>query len=192
MKKRVKWIPHVITHMESIPNIITTQHCNVTCSEGCDITSWATKRIAEMCAEASFGSACLEGNFNVKLGLKKNHDANVDWFHMVKAFRVVDASGKASIQYKVDSHTVCQATWAAFYGLLPSTSASIHTSVLKGVEAWNDGLAKAALTANRQSKAVLTTAAAAWWSIRLGYYEMIVESHPPSIMHSASVVWKTV
>ena len=192
MKKRVKWIPHVITHMESIPNIITTQHCNVTCSEGCDITSWATKRIAEMCAEASFGSACLEGNFNVKLGLKKNHDANVDWFHMVKAFRVVDASGKASIQYKVDSHTVCQATWAAFYGLQAWTSRTIHVAVLKGADAWNDSLAKATHAATKQLKATWTKAATAWWHIRLGYYEMIVESRPPSIMHPRSVVWKTV
>jgi hypothetical protein len=191
MNKRGKWIPHVLAHMESIPNIISTEHCNAACSAGCNVTSWATKRIAEMCAEQSFGTACLEGKFDVKLGLKKNHTACVDWFQMVKAFRVENASG-VSIQYKVDSHVVCQATWAAFYGLLPSTSASMHTSVLKGVEAWNDGLAKAAITAHRQTKAVLTKAAAAWWCIRLEYYEMIVESSPPSIMHPASVVWKTV
>ena len=113
MNKRGKWIPHVRAHMESIPNIISTEHCNVACSAECNVTSWATKRIAEMCAEQSFGTACLEGKFDVKLGIKKNHAACSDWFQMVKAFRVDNASG-VSIQYKVDSHIVCQATWAAF------------------------------------------------------------------------------
>ena len=58
MRRRSKWRPWVQHHMQRIGEIITSTHCGPNCP-GCDIASFATKALAERCAQESFGDAVL-------------------------------------------------------------------------------------------------------------------------------------
>lgn len=52
---------------------------------------------------------------------------------------------------------------------------------MRGFNSWNNSLNKEAALTKRSELADLSNAAAAWWHIRLGYYEMLVEHG--KIMH---------
>jgi len=60
MQKRSKWKPWVMQHVNRIPELLTTNSCGPKC-QGCDVGSFATKRLAETCAIESFGEAALRG-----------------------------------------------------------------------------------------------------------------------------------
>ena len=60
MQKRSKWKPWVMQHVGRIAELLTTNSCGPKC-QGCDVGSFATKRLAETCAIESFGEAALRG-----------------------------------------------------------------------------------------------------------------------------------
>ena len=60
MRRRKKWIPWVKDHMASIRDLITTNACLPNCS-GCDVGSFATLQLAQLCATESFGEAAVAG-----------------------------------------------------------------------------------------------------------------------------------
>lgn len=95
-----------------------------------------------------------------------------------------------AVHYKLNGVSVCAGAWAGFYGIRPTTAAAIHRQLLKNHDVWNDGLAKETMLAKRNERAYLENAAAAWWYIRLGYYEMIVDyGH---ILYPRDVCWSSV
>ena len=61
---------------------------------------------------------------------------------------------------------------------------------MAGEMEWKDSTAKSAANATRALEGTLKAAATAWWTTRLGYYEMITARG--IILHPRSVEWKTV
>ena len=90
-----------------------------------------------------------------------------------------------SVTYKIGGRVVCLDTWAAFHGVPPSTANTIDRKVRDGETVWRSKSSKEEAIAKRSLKTTLKEAATAWWSIRLGYYEAVVESgfitHPREI-----------
>ena len=65
-----------------------------------------------------------------------------------------------------------------------------YVRYMAGEMEWKDSTAKSAANATRALGGTLKAAAAAWWTTRLGYYEMITARG--IILHPRSVEWKTV
>jgi hypothetical protein len=154
--------------------------CDDKCESGRCAESFATLRLAKVCAVKSFGEEALLGDWR---NVKKNHAACSDWFNSVKDMRVLDSGGRViRIDYKLEGHPVCCGAWGGFMGIRPATLTTIDRKVRDGAEVWNDGLRKAAAIAARSLRAMLTTQATEWWCHRLLFYEMVVSrgyiSHP--------------
>ena len=66
----------------------------------------------------------------------------------------------------------------------------VYMADLAGEMEWRDSTARSAANATRALGGTLRAAAAAWWTTRLGYYEMITARG--IILHPRSVEWKTV
>jgi len=169
-RKRVSWITWAQNHMSGISKLIVGNHCDPTCS-GCDIGCFATKRVAELMAVKTFGDAVLQEKWTE---LVPNQTAVPAAFTDALEFVTKDAvSGKVtSVDYKVDGHTVCHRTWGAFRAIAQIDS--IHRKLLNGDTCWSASEDAGARLAKRNLSATLGTAAAAWWTIRLSYYERVV------------------
>lgn len=109
--------------------------------------------------------------------VRGNHQAVQNWFRLVYESRVVHPVTKlvTNINYNLQGIPVCLGAWASFHGVRPATAAAIHRQVMNNEDVWNTGLAKQQMVAKRQERAHFTNAAAAWWYIRLGYYEIVVD-----------------
>ena len=199
MRRRKKWIPWVKDHMASIRDLITTNACLPNCS-GCDVGSFATLQLAQLCATESFGEAAVAGvlcTCSAALmqvhraalisvialatedwyNIKRNHTATDDWFTLARSGRMCDPSGAImAITYKIGDHRVCLDTWAAMRGVPPSTATTIDRKVRAGVVTWNANSTKLVALAQRSERAALVRLATGWWYIRLGYYEWVVHS----------------
>lgn len=192
-KRRPKWVEHVQRHMELVNSgaLLALDNCSwCKCPfDGNCHRVVGTIAVAERCAMESFGEGAVFGKWN---DITPNHEAVHHWFQMVYNSRVVDrVSGRVtSIAYKVDGKEVCRGMWASFHGILKSTLNKIHVKVLKGEDRWSTGCHKEASSSHRMLSATLTRAAAAWWYIRLGYYEILV-SHG-KIQHPRGICWLTV
>lgn len=174
MGKRTGWLAQVKEHMKLV-NSAGILGINA-CSKRCDhkaCNELIDLRVAKLCASDSFGEGVLRGDWS---NLRRNHDATKHWFEMAHAHRVVDQTGKVTrVDYKVHGIPVCQGAWASLHGIKKTTAASIHRQVMNNVECWSTGLAKQAMLATRMQRAHLSNAAAAWWYVRLGYYEIVVD-----------------
>ena len=121
--------------------------------------------------------------------LIRNHTASDNWFELAKGGRARGRDGTiVSLNYMVGERRVCLETWAAFYGVPPSTASTIDRKLRTGEDVWRASLSKAESLAHRAEKGCLTVAATAWWETRLGYYEMIVDfgkiQHPRELNFS--------
>jgi hypothetical protein len=176
MEKRKSWKPHMMEHMAAVADgkLIAGIHCSNGCKNSRQCRKNLTMRIAEECAQLSFGEPALRCDWTA---CKPNHKAVEDWFEIVKHFRVKDNDGNVtSIAFMVDGHPVCMGTWAALYGVPPSTASTIERRVKAGEEVWNDKTLKDASLARRSLLGSLETAARGWWQLRLQYYEIRVSS----------------
>ena len=186
MKKRVGWKEAAKAHMKGLADLLLGNNCSRGCT-GCDVSSFATGRLAEWCAEQTFGAAVLVGKWDE---LTPNHISRQDTFNRVFEQRVLDPhTGKViRIDYKLDGHMVCMGTWSKFFAVAPTTASTMDLAVRKGGAVWNDGLLKQAKAERDSANGSLQQAAAEWWYIQLGYYEMVVEKgiivHPRDVNFS--------
>lgn len=188
--KRVKWSEHVQDHMRKLQSghLLGGIKCSPTCrNQNCN--EFVDLRLAKLCAEESFGFAALKGDWS---NIQNNHKAVRHWFDLVYAQRVLHSIHKTVVQvdYKLHGVSVCARAWAGFYGIPETTAATIHRQVMQNKDVWNDGLAKQCMLAKRKERAYLEQAAAAWWYIRLGYYEMIVDYG--FIQYPRDICWTSV
>ena len=172
--KRMKWKQWGMQHCEAFGKLITGNHCVADCP-GCDVGSFATKRVAELLAIETFGEAAvLHGEWD---SVVANHTATARAFDNARAFVVKGKDGGVEqVAYKVEGHYVCRGTWGAFRGLTSWTTETIHRRLMQGETMWSDAVRKTAAKASRQLGATLEHAAMVWWKTRLTYYEMVVES----------------
>ena len=56
MGKRLSWKDMAKNHMQRLPSLLMGNHCSANCP-GCDVGSFATRRLVEDCAVATFGDA---------------------------------------------------------------------------------------------------------------------------------------
>lgn len=184
MGKRLKWREHVQNHMELLMSGKLLGLNNNKCTRACErqqaCIEYVDIRLAKTCAQQSFGDAVFIQDW---ANITPNHQAVNKWFQLVHQCRVLDTvhSKVTRIDYKINGVRVCQGAWAWIHGVRPATSNGIHRQVMRGFHSWNNSLNKEAALTKRSELADLSNAAAAWWHIRLGYYEMLVEHG--KIMH---------
>lgn len=188
MKKRRKWLPQVQQHMADLESgkLMGQSQCSQTCkSKRCN--EMVAKRVAKICAAASFGEAALTQDWS---RIRSNHAAVQHWFQMAHELRVVDGrTGLLShVDYKLDGMPVCLGAWAQFHGIPDATASSIHRQLLKGGDVWNAGLRKEYAMAMRSQRADLSNASTAWWYNRLECYEMVVSKYH-YIQHPRDICW---
>lgn len=175
MGKRGKWLTHVQAHMKEVRSgtLLGKAACSLSCThKACN--ELVDLRVAKLCAEESFGTAVTTDDWP---RIRRNHQAVKNWFRLAFESRVLDPDKKVvtQVNYRLNGISVCLGVWAAFHGILPATAAAIHRQVMHNEEVWSTGLAKQDMLAKRRERAHLTNAAAAWWYIRLGYYEVVVD-----------------
>ena len=217
---KAAWIPYVQRHMSAITSGNLSSFLAAGCAKGCPqhgkcMENMCTVRVLKVAATESFGDAALTMQWGE---LTAKHTAVEGWFQRAHAGRRTDAHGKVvGIIYKVDDQLVCHPAWTAMRGIPPATSSSIERAVRGGVQClcsvsrysacawcvyvayvrymagemeWKDSTAKSAANATRALEGTLKAAATAWWTTRLGFYEMITARG--IILHPRSVEWKTV
>ena len=192
------WYTQVAQHMRAVVSgeLLSRTPCErQRCVNGGACMKMFNIASLERIAVKSFGESVLDANWKEDppkcdwQSIRKKYEVLPLWFEIGRSSRVQTSDG-FEVSWKLENQPVCLSAWGALLGAAPYTAQQISKKLGSGATMWSVQESRALTAANRRSMKCRTSEAAAWWYIRLGYYEMVTKEG--LILYPRDVHWRKV